>query len=168
MAQTVKRRMILIWALVAGLVGTLWAGLRRLIMPDVSDISEKRGKPMEKLRHVKTIVRSRPTTEGAGVRLERIFGFGTEADFDPFLLLDHFGSDKPEEYLAGFPWHPHRGMETITYVLEGEVEHQDSLGNKGTIHAGDIQWMTAGSGIIHQEMPKGDADGRMYGFNTHV
>jgi len=102
--------------------------------------------------------------EGAGVRLHRAFGFGNTSDFDPFLLLDDFRSDTPEEYLAGFPWHPHRGIETITYVLEGTVEHAASIGNRGVISAGDIQWMTAGSGIIHQEMPQGDAAGRMYGF----
>jgi redox-sensitive bicupin YhaK (pirin superfamily) len=102
--------------------------------------------------------------EGAGVHLHRAFGFGSTSDFDPFLLLDDFRSDTPEEYLAGFPWHPHRGIETITYVLAGTVEHGDSIGNRGVISAGDIQWMTAGSGIIHQEMPQGDAAGRMYGF----
>jgi redox-sensitive bicupin YhaK (pirin superfamily) len=102
--------------------------------------------------------------EGAGVHLHRAFGFGNTSDFDPFLLLDDFRSDTPEEYLAGFPWHPHRGIETITYVLAGTVEHGDSIGNRGVIGTGDIQWMTAGSGIIHQEMPQGDAAGRMYGF----
>jgi len=102
--------------------------------------------------------------EGAGVKLERAFGFGKTKDFDPFLLLDDFRNDNPENYLAGFPWHPHRGIETITYVLAGSVEHGDSLGNKGKMGAGDVQWMTAGSGILHQEMPKGDAQGRMHGF----
>jgi len=110
------------------------------------------------------MIRSKSTMEGAGVRLHRAFGFGNTSDFDPFLLLDDFRSDTPEEYLAGFPWHPHRGIETITYVLAGTVEHGDSIGNRGVISAGDIQWMTAGSGIIHQEMPQGDAAGRMYGF----
>ena len=105
-----------------------------------------------------------PTIEGAGVHLNRVFGFSEVPEFDPFLLLDDFRSDKPEHYLAGFPWHPHRGIETITYVLSGDVEHGDSLGNKGVIGSGDVQWMTAGSGIIHQEMPKGDECGRMYGF----
>jgi len=98
------------------------------------------------------------------VRLQRAFGFGDTSDFDPFLLLDDFRNDRPEEYLAGFPWHPHRGIETITYVLAGTVEHGDSMGNSGTIASGDVQWMTAGRGIIHQEMPKGDRDGRMHGF----
>jgi redox-sensitive bicupin YhaK (pirin superfamily) len=102
--------------------------------------------------------------EGAGVKLERAFGFGKTKEFDPFLLLDDFRNDNPADYLAGFPWHPHRGIETITYVLAGEVEHGDSLGNRGKMGAGDVQWMTAGSGILHQEMPKGDAKGRMHGF----
>ena len=116
------------------------------------------------IRAVKRIIQSRPTTEGAGVKLRRAFGFGETEEFDPFLLFDDFRNDRPQEYLAGFPWHPHRGIETITYVLTGEVEHGDSLGNRGTLGAGDVQWMTAGSGIIHQEMPKGDARGRMHGF----
>lgn len=116
------------------------------------------------LRPVKRIIEAKPTLEGAGVHLRRAFGFGNTADFDPFLLLDDFRNDIPEDYLAGFPWHPHRGIETITYVLAGEVEHGDSLGNRGAIAAGDVQWMTAGRGIIHQEMPKGDAAGRMHGF----
>jgi redox-sensitive bicupin YhaK (pirin superfamily) len=102
--------------------------------------------------------------EGAGVRLQRAFGFGDPGELDPFLLLDDFRNDRPEDYRAGFPWHPHRGIETITYVLAGNVEHADSLGNKGKLGAGDVQWMTAGSGILHQEMPEGDADGRMHGF----
>jgi redox-sensitive bicupin YhaK (pirin superfamily) len=102
--------------------------------------------------------------EGAGVKLHRGFGFGETADFDPFLLFDDFRNDRPADYLKGFPWHPHRGIETITYVLAGTVEHGDSLGNQGRLGAGDIQWMTAGSGIIHQEMPKGDAHGHMHGF----
>jgi redox-sensitive bicupin YhaK (pirin superfamily) len=102
--------------------------------------------------------------EGAGVHLRRVFGFGETNETDPFLLLDDFRNDAPEEYLRGFPWHPHRGIETITYVLAGTVDHGDSMGNEGTIGAGDIQWMTAGRGIIHQEMPKGDSDGRMHGF----
>jgi quercetin 2,3-dioxygenase len=116
------------------------------------------------LRPVKRLVKSKPTMEGAGVHLRRAFGFGNTEDFDPFLLLDDFRNDNPEEYLAGFPWHPHRGIETITYVLAGTVDHGDSMGNAGSIGAGDVQWMTAGSGIIHQEMPKGDARGRMHGF----
>jgi redox-sensitive bicupin YhaK (pirin superfamily) len=102
--------------------------------------------------------------EGAGVHLRRAFGFGDTEDYDPFLLLDDFRNERPEDYLAGFPWHPHRGIETITYVLSGTVEHGDSLGNKGAIASGDVQWMTAGSGIIHQEMPRGDSSGRMHGF----
>ena len=116
------------------------------------------------LRAVKEIIGTKPTIEGAGVKLQRAFGFGKSTEFDPFLLLDDFRSDHPADYLAGFPWHPHRGIETITYVLAGEVEHGDSLGNKGSMKAGDVQWMTAGSGILHQEMPKGDERGRMHGF----
>ena len=116
------------------------------------------------VRPVKHISRSQPTLEGAGVHLRRAFGFGDTADFDPFLLLDDFRNDKPEDYRVGFPWHPHRGIETITYVLEGSVEHGDSLGHRGVISSGDIQWMTAGSGIVHQEMPQGDNRGHMYGF----
>ena len=116
------------------------------------------------LRPVKEIMHTRPTVEGAGVRLQRAFGFGKTTDFDPFLLLDDFRNENPGDYLAGFPWHPHRGIETITYVLAGSVEHGDSLGNQGRMTAGDVQWMTAGSGILHQEMPKGDAHGRMHGF----
>jgi redox-sensitive bicupin YhaK (pirin superfamily) len=116
------------------------------------------------VRPVKQISRPEPTVEGAGVRLQRAFGFGNTSDYDPFLLFDDFRNDNPRDYLAGFPWHPHRGIETITYVLAGDVEHGDSLGNRGTLGAGDVQWMTAGSGIMHQEMPKGDAQGRMHGF----
>ena len=100
-----------------------------------------------------------PTLEGAGVHLNRVFGYNESPLFDPFLMLDDFRSDTPEHYLKGFPWHPHRGIETITYVVKGDVEHGDSLGNTGVISSGEVQWMTAGSGIIHQEMPKGDADG---------
>ena len=116
------------------------------------------------LRPIKRVIKAKPTVEGAGVRLRRAFGFGATSDFDPFLLLDDFRNDVPEDYLAGFPWHPHRGIETITYVLAGNVEHGDSLGNRGSLGPGDIQWMTAGRGIIHQEMPKGDSLGRMHGF----
>ena len=116
------------------------------------------------IRPVKQIIQAEPTIEGAGVRLRRAFGFGKTADFDPFLLLDDFRNEHPEDYLPGFPWHPHRGIETITYVLAGTVNHGDSLGNQGTLGAGDVQWMTAGSGILHQEMPKGDDRGRMHGF----
>jgi redox-sensitive bicupin YhaK (pirin superfamily) len=116
------------------------------------------------IRPVSRLSKARPTLEGAGVHLRRAFGFGTTSEFDPFLLLDDFRNDIPEDYLAGFPWHPHRGIETITYVLTGTVEHGDSMGNSGSIAAGDVQWMTAGRGIIHQEMPKGDQAGRMHGF----
>jgi quercetin 2,3-dioxygenase len=116
------------------------------------------------IRPVKSIVTSKPTIEGAGVKLRRAFGFGKTDEFDPFLLLDDFRNDRPDDYRAGFPWHPHRGIETITYVLAGSVEHGDSLGNRGNLEAGDVQWMTAGSGIMHQEMPQGDATGRMHGF----
>jgi quercetin 2,3-dioxygenase len=116
------------------------------------------------LRPVREIIQATPTIEGAGVKLQRAFGFGKTKDFDPFLLLDDFRNNNPGDYLAGFPWHPHRGIETITYVLAGSVEHGDSLGNRGKMTAGDVQWMTAGSGILHQEMPKGDSHGRMHGF----
>src|ERR1700741_4403549 len=116
------------------------------------------------IRAVKSISQSLPTLEGAGVRLRRAFGFGKTGDFDPFLLLDDFRNEHPQDYLAGFPWHPHRGIETITYVLAGSVAHGDSLGNRGTLGSGDVQWMTAGSGILHQEMPQGDDRGRMHGF----
>jgi len=116
------------------------------------------------IRPVKRIVQSKPAIEGAGVKLRRAFGFGDTGEFDPFLLLDDFRNDRPDDYRAGFPWHPHRGIETITYVLAGSVDHGDSLGNRGTLGAGDVQWMTAGSGILHQEMPQGDAKGRMHGF----
>ena len=116
------------------------------------------------IRPVKRVNLSRPTIEGAGVRLRRAFGFGDTSDFDPFLMMDDFRGDNPADYMAGFPWHPHRGIETITYVLAGRVEHGDSLGNRGTLGAGDVQWMTAGCGILHQEMPAGDHKGRMHGF----
>jgi redox-sensitive bicupin YhaK (pirin superfamily) len=116
------------------------------------------------IRPVKSIVTSKPAIEGAGVKLNRAFGFGNTTEFDPFLLLDDFRNDRPDDYRAGFPWHPHRGIETITYVLAGSVEHGDSLGNRGNLEAGDVQWMTAGRGIMHQEMPQGDAAGRMHGF----
>ena len=116
------------------------------------------------IRPVKRLTRSQLTMEGAGVRLRRAFGFGDTNEVDPFLLFDDFRGDRPDDYLAGFPWHPHRGIETITYVLAGNVDHGDSLGNKGTIGAGDVQWMTAGSGIIHQEMPHGNERGQMHGF----
>src|SRR5580692_734688 len=116
------------------------------------------------IRPVRSIIEAQPHVEGAGVKLRRAFGFGETKDFDPFLLFDDFRNENPNDYLAGFPWHPHRGIETITYVLAGSVEHGDSLGNKGKMTAGDVQWMTAGSGILHQEMPKGDTNGRMHGF----
>jgi redox-sensitive bicupin YhaK (pirin superfamily) len=116
------------------------------------------------IRPVRRIRQSKPTMEGAGVHLRRAFGFGDTAETDPFLLFDDFRNDRPDDYLAGFPWHPHRGIETITYVLAGNVDHGDSLGNRGSLGAGDVQWMTAGSGIMHQEMPKGDDKGRMHGF----
>jgi quercetin 2,3-dioxygenase len=108
--------------------------------------------------------RAQPAREGAGVNLHRAFGFRDPTELDPFLLFDDFRNDDPRDYLAGFPWHPHRGIETITYVLAGTVEHGDSLGNRGTLGAGDVQWMTAGSGILHQEMPKGNIAGQMHGF----
>ena len=116
------------------------------------------------IRPIKSIVQAKPTIEGAGVKLRRAFGFGNTHEFDPFLLFDDFRNESPEDFLAGFPWHPHRGIETITYVLAGSVAHGDSLGNKGEMGPGDVQWMTAGSGILHQEMPKGDTRGRMHGF----
>lgn len=119
---------------------------------------------MHETRKIAKVFKSRPTIEGAGVSLRRAFGYSHVPMFDPFLMLDDFRSDNPDDYHKGFPWHPHRGIETITYVLRGEVEHGDSMGNKGIISSGDVQWMTAGSGIIHQEMPKGDRYGKMYGF----
>jgi len=119
---------------------------------------------MTTIRKIRRVLKSKPAIEGAGVHLRRVFGFNEVPLLDPFLLLDDFRSDIPEHYLKGFPFHPHRGIETITYVLKGDVEHSDSLGNKGVIGSGDVQWMTAGSGIIHQEMPKGDVQGCMYGF----
>src|ERR1051325_9557218 len=118
----------------------------------------------EILRPVQKVWKSKPTIEGAGVHLRRAFGFQEMPGLDPFLLMDDFRSENPKDYQAGFPWHPRRGMETITYVLEGDVEHADSLGNSGIISTGDVQWMTAGSGIVHQEMPQGDRKGRMFGF----
>jgi redox-sensitive bicupin YhaK (pirin superfamily) len=119
---------------------------------------------MVKNRKIHKIMMSKPTLEGAGVHLHRAFGFSDTHTFDPFLLLDDFRNDNPADYAPGFPWHPHRGIETITYVLRGKVDHGDSMGNHGVITSGDVQWMTAGSGILHQEMPEGDPDGRMYGF----
>jgi hypothetical protein len=119
---------------------------------------------MSKLRKIRTVSKSKATIEGAGVHLKRAFGYYQVPQFDPFLLLDDFRSHDPSKYLPGFPWHPHRGIETITYVIQGHVEHGDSMGNKGDISPGNVQWMTAGSGIIHQEMPKGDQRGGMGGF----
>ena len=116
------------------------------------------------LRSVRRVIESVPTIEGAGVRIRRGFGFGQTPDYDPFLLFDDFRGDRPDDYLAGFPWHPHRGIETITYVLAGSVEHSDSLGNRGVLGSGDVQWMTAGRGIMHKEMLQGDPQGRMHGF----
>jgi len=125
--------------------------------------SQWRYNAVVEIRGIRTVFKSKPTTEGAGVRLKRVFGYNEVELMDPFLLLDHFGSDNPDDYLKGFPWHPHRGIETITYMIEGQVKHEDSLGNSGTIESGDVQWMTAGSGIIHQEMPN-RTDGMMMGF----
>ncbi|HWF83810.1 MAG TPA: pirin family protein [Vicinamibacterales bacterium] len=116
------------------------------------------------IRPIKRVLQAKDAVEGAGVKLKRAFGFGDTEEFDPFLLFDDFRNERPEDFLKGFPWHPHRGIETITYVLAGTVEHGDSLGNRGNLRAGDVQWMTAGSGIMHQEMPKGDPRGRMHGF----
>jgi redox-sensitive bicupin YhaK (pirin superfamily) len=124
----------------------------------------KEVKPMPETREIHKVLKSKPTLEGAGVHLKRALGFNEVPMFDPFLLLDDFRSDNPAHYLQGFPWHPHRGIETITYMLNGEVEHGDSMGNKGVISSGDVQWMTAGSGIIHQEMPKGVDSDLMGGF----
>lgn len=118
---------------------------------------------MGQIRKIRTVLTSKPTIEGAGVRLKRVFGFNEVPQFDPFLLMDDFHSSNPDDYLAGFPWHPHRGIETITYMLKGEVEHQDSLGHVGIIQPGDVQWMTAGSGIIHQEMPR-ESKPELWGF----
>jgi len=115
------------------------------------------------IRSVKSESTAQPTMEGAGVHLHRVFGFGDTSQTDPFLMMDDFRNDDPAKYAAGFPWHPHRGIETITYVLAGSVEHADSLGNTGELGPGSVQWMTAGSGILHQEMPKGDQQGRMHG-----
>ncbi len=116
------------------------------------------------IRPILSQSQAQPTMEGAGVHLHRAFGFGDPSEADPFLLFDDFRNERPQDFLKGFPWHPHRGIETITYVLSGTVEHGDSLGNRGTLGAGDVQWMTAGSGILHQEMPKGNAKGQMHGF----
>lgn len=122
------------------------------------------GHSMTQARKIQTLFTSQPTIEGAGVHLKRAFGYDQVPRFDPFLMLDDFHSSNPDDYLAGFPWHPHRGIETITYIIEGRVEHGDSMGNRGTIGAGDVQWMTAGSGIIHQEMPQESPTGLMWGF----
>src|ERR671935_28251 len=135
-----------------------------MTIPDPEPRIPRQARHPVSIRAIKRVSQSRPTLEGAGVHLRRAFGFGDPREFDPFLLLDDFRNDNPSEYLAGFPWHPHRGIETITYVLTGVVEHGDSLGNRGAMGAGDVQWMTAGRGILHQEMPKGDPGGRMHGF----
>ena len=119
------------------------------------------------IRKVESTLSTTPVLEGAGVKLQRVFGYPRQGWLDPFLMLDHFGSDNPADYIAGFPWHPHRGIETVTYMLAGEVDHEDSMGNKGKIKSGDIQWMTAGSGILHQEMPR-SFDGTMSGFQLWV
>ena len=119
---------------------------------------------MKDIRKIKRVLKGQPTMEGAGVHLKRAFGFSEAPTLDPFLLLDDFHSDNPEHYIKGFPWHPHRGIETITYVLHGDIEHGDSMGNRGVIRSGDVQWMTAGSGIVHQEMPQGSDSGLMWGF----
>ena len=119
---------------------------------------------MKQTRKIKLLLNRQAAMEGAGVHLYRVFGHSEVPRLDPFLMLDDFRSDIPDHYRKGFPWHPHRGIETITYVTRGDVEHGDSLGNKGMISSGDVQWMTAGSGIIHQEMPKGDSNGAMHGF----
>ena len=121
---------------------------------------------MNSIRKISKVWKSKPTIEGAGVHLKRAFGYYQVPLFDPFLLLDDFHSDYPPDYLKGFPWHPHRGIETITYVQHGKVEHGDSMGNKGVIGPGDVQWMTAGSGIIHQEMPQGREDGAHVGVSV--
>jgi redox-sensitive bicupin YhaK (pirin superfamily) len=155
------------WSLVAGRWSLVARRRARSSLAMNAPIDENRAHDKEvpmATRTVQRLVKAKPTLEGAGVHLRRAFGFGNTTDFDPFLLLDDFRNERPEDYLAGFPWHPHRGIETITYVLAGSVEHQDSAGNRGVISAGDVQWMTAGSGIMHQEMPKGDRDGRMHGF----
>ncbi|MFC1917975.1 pirin family protein [Chloroflexota bacterium] len=137
----------------------------KLICKTISHVCQRmRGDIVSAVRKVKEVLTSRPTIEGAGVHLKRAFGNNEAPSMDPFLLLDDFHSNNPAEYLPGFPWHPHRGIETITYVLHGEVEHGDSMGNTGMIRAGDVQWMTAGSGIIHQEMPEGEKTGLLWGF----
>ncbi|HCS48706.1 MAG TPA: hypothetical protein DIW61_10800 [Candidatus Aminicenantes bacterium] len=122
---------------------------------------------MAKIRAIDSLSRSRPTIEGAGVRLKRAFGSADVPRYDPFLLLDDFHSDRPGDYMAGFPWHPHRGIETVTYMISGEVEHGDSMENKGIIQSGEVQWMTAGSGIIHQEMPRRQ-NGTLWGLQLWV
>ena len=119
---------------------------------------------MTEIRAVTAVLQPQPVVDGAGVHIRRGFSHGQERSFDPFLLFDNFGGDTPDQFMAGFPWHPHRGIETITYLLEGDVEHGDSMGNSGVIRPGDVQWMTAGSGIIHQEMPQASPRGRLQGF----
>ena len=138
--------------------------IRRGLRPAFMFMTDPARRTNMSVRPIRKVLQATPTREGAGVKLQRAFGFGNTSEFDPFLLFDDFRNENPEDYLAGFPWHPHRGIETITYVLAGTVEHGDSLGNRGNLGAGDVQWMTAGSGILHQEMPRGDARGRMHGF----
>ena len=145
------------------LAGGLAAGIAGGAAALAQDSGDANGE-RKKMRIPKQIVKAKPHIEGAGVRVHRGFGFGDTTPYDPFLLFDDLRNDDPNDYRNGFPWHPHRGIETITYVLSGTVEHRDSLGNKGLLGAGDIQWMTAGSGILHQEMPKGDTQGRSHGF----
>ena len=123
---------------------------------------------MNTMRRIKSVLSNKPVIEGAGVHLRRVFGYHETPQFDPFLLLDDFHSSEPDKYLQGFPWHPHRGIETITYMIRGSVEHGDSMGNNGTIQSGDVQWMTAGNGIIHQEMPDGDENGLLWGLQLWV
>ena len=144
-----------------------WEGVRYKPPPIVEGVGFSPANLEEcivSIRAVSRVVDAEPTIEGAGVKLHRGFGFGNTGEFDPFLLFDDFRNDRPADYSSGFPWHPHRGIETITYVLAGTVQHGDSLGNQGTLGAGDVQWMTAGRGIVHQEMPRGDVQGRMHGF----
>ena len=144
--------------------GLILAGFAMAVPSVCTRVSTSPKRKELTMRSVKKIVNAKPHMEGAGVHLHRGFGFGDTKPFDPFLLFDDFRNDDPKQYKKGFPWHPHRGIETITYVLAGTVEHKDSLGNHGTLGAGDVQWMTAGSGILHQEMPHGDEKGQMHGF----
>ncbi len=168
-----KAGVLALGGLAAGAAGA-WAGGFRAVVGAAENARRSGGihprpvfsgeEPNMSIRPIKSVVESQPTVEGAGVRLRRAFGFNEKNEYDPFLLFDDFRNEIPRDYAAGFPWHPHRGIETITYVLAGQVEHQDSLGNRGALGSGDVQWMTAGSGILHQEMPQGDSRGRMHGF----